>query len=97
MVRTPTSSFPSQSSAASGPSLTPQIPPDVLGGQSAQYWEQRWVQSQHGVVLPLYSLKRGLNVDKQALIVWYRTLSSRNVPFHSTQMLFVDSTDKTGN
>ena len=50
-----------------------------------------------GVVLALYSLKCGLNVYQQAFIVWYSTPSSRNVPFHSAQMLFVDSTDKTGN
>ncbi len=30
-------------------------------------------------------------------LVWYCTLSSRHVTFHLTQMLFADSTDKTGN
>lgn len=30
-------------------------------------------------------------------LVWYTTLSKRNVTFHSTEMLFVDSTCKTGN
>ncbi len=60
MVRMLTSSFPSQSSAASGPSLTPRMPLDRLGGQTVPYWEPQWVQSQHGVVLPLYSsLKTG--------------------------------------
>lgn len=51
MVRTLTNSFPSLSSAASGPS---QMPFDGLQGQSPPFWEQQWVQSQHGIVLPLY-------------------------------------------
>lgn len=51
MVRMLTNSFPSLSSAASGPS---QMPLDGLGGQSPPFWEQQWVQSQRGVVLPIY-------------------------------------------
>lgn len=41
MVRMLISSFPSQSSAASGPSQTPQMALDGLGGQTVLYWEQQ--------------------------------------------------------
>lgn len=51
MARTLISSFPSQSNAASGLSLTLWMCPDGLGGQIVLYWEQQWVQSQHNVLL----------------------------------------------